>query len=192
VVKLIVPLIKNWCFSIFVIPNNEIDGFINEVAIHSQINHKNVVKLIGCCLETKVSLLVYEFIPNGTLYHHIHIDRQKNSLSWSSRLSIATEIATSLTYLHSLVLIPIIHRDIKSSNILLDDAMTSKISEFGASRYILIDKKVDNKDTWNIGIHGSRMLLHWSFHQKIGASSGVVPLIKKLLFFNFLRFLIMK
>jgi len=82
---------------------------------------------------------VYEFIPNGAIYHHLHNDGQERSLSWSNRLRIATKIATSLAYLHSLVSIPIIHRDIKSSNILLDDTMTSKISDFGTSRYVLID-----------------------------------------------------
>ena len=122
------------------IERNQIETFVNEVVILSQINHRNIVKLLGCCLETEAPLLVYEFIPNGTLSQHIHSKDHESSLSWETRLRIACEVAGAVAYMHSSASTPIFHRDIKPTNILIDSNYSAKVSDFGTSRSVPQDK----------------------------------------------------
>ncbi|XP_050261097.1 wall-associated receptor kinase-like 3 isoform X1 [Quercus robur] len=123
-----------------IIDEGKLEEFVNEVVILSQINHRNVVKLLGCCLETKVPLLVYEFIPNGTLSQYLYDQNEEFPATWDMHLRIATKVAGALFYLHSVASTPIYHQDIKTTNILLDDKYRAKVADFGTSRSIAVDQ----------------------------------------------------
>ncbi|KAL1213012.1 Wall-associated receptor kinase-like 9 [Cardamine amara subsp. amara] len=123
-----------------VVDEDKMEEFINEIVILSQINHRNIVKIFGCCLETEIPLLVYEFIPNSNLFELLHENLDDHSLmTWSLRLQIAVDTAGAVSYLHSAAGSPIYHRDIKSTNIMLDKNYRAKVSDFGTSRSVTTD-----------------------------------------------------
>ncbi|CAM6113119.1 unnamed protein product [Calypogeia fissa] len=110
------------------------DEFYNEVELLSRIHHRNLVSLVGFCEEGNQQILVYVYVPNGTLGDHLYGENANKSLDWIMRLDIALNAARGLEYLHTDCQPRIIHRDVKSSNILLDDNMIAKVADFGISK----------------------------------------------------------
>lgn len=110
--------------------------FDNEVNLLSTIRHENLVPLLGYCCENDQQILVYPFMSNGSLQDRLYGEAAKRkTLDWPTRLSIALGAARGLMYLHTFAGRCIIHRDVKSSNILLDDSMCGKVADFGFSKY---------------------------------------------------------
>lgn len=117
-----------------------VDEFFNEVNLISSIEHKNLVKLLGCSIEGPESLLVYEYVPNRSLDQFIFDENKTKLLNWNKRFNIILGTAEGLAYLHDGSETRIIHRDIKTSNILLDKDFTPKIADFGLARCFADDR----------------------------------------------------
>ncbi|KAL0845258.1 hypothetical protein Bca101_018504 [Brassica carinata] len=109
--------------------------FKTEIELLSRVHHKNVVRLLGFCFDRSEQMLVYEYIPNGSLRDSLS-GKSGIRLDWTRRLKIALGSGKGLAYLHELADPPIIHRDIKSNNILLDENLTAKVADFGLSKIV--------------------------------------------------------
>ncbi|KAH6758692.1 Protein kinase superfamily protein [Perilla frutescens var. frutescens] len=147
--------------------------FENEVESLSKIQHQNIVALLGYCIHGEARFLVYEMMENGSLELHLH-GPQKSRLTWHLRMKIALDVARGLEYLHERCNPPVIHRDLKSSNILLDSNLNAKLSDFGlaisggnsnkaniklsgtlgyvAPEYLLDGKLTDKSDVYAFGV----------------------------------------
>ncbi|CAI9109918.1 OLC1v1009847C2 [Oldenlandia corymbosa var. corymbosa] len=112
--------------------------FHTEVSLLARLHHRNLVNLIGYCVDKGQRMLIYEFMSNGSLANLLYNEEEK-ALSWDERLQIALDISHGIEYLHDGAVPPVIHRDLKSANILLDHAMRAKVADFGLSKEEVFD-----------------------------------------------------
>ncbi|CAN0915522.1 Calcium/calmodulin-regulated receptor-like kinase 1 [Linum grandiflorum] len=117
--------------------------FHTEVMLLGRLHHRNLVNLVGYCSEKGRHILIYVYMTKGSLASHLYSENLE-PLNWDVRVNVALDVARGLEYLHDGAVPPVIHRDIKSSNILLDRSMRARVADFGLSREEMVDRHAAN------------------------------------------------